>query len=114
MLSRKVGSSLVRLPVYARLPFRPTPFQCQDNTTILYSRRSYASPGRPRKTVGEPSRPVKRAVKRAAKTTTTDDPATKQVKAKKDTAAAKKKAAPKKPKAKALSLIHISEPTRPY
>jgi hypothetical protein len=103
MLGRTVGSSLTRLPIYARLPLRPAAVQC----TLILPHRSYATPGRPRKTVGEPSRPVKRAVKRAAKSTTSDDPASKQVKAKKKTAAAKKKptkqAAPAKPKRKLLT-----------
>lgn len=47
--------------------------------------------------MGEPSKPVKRAVKRAAKSTSTDDPATKKV------AQKKKDAAAKKPKAKAAA-----------
>lgn len=95
MLGRKVGSSLLRLPLYARLPFRPAPFQSQ-NAVIVLAKRSYASPGRPRKTVGEPSKPVKRAAKKTAKAT--NDTATKQVKAKKKTAATKKAKAKPKPK----------------
>ncbi|KAK5168243.1 uncharacterized protein LTR77_006812 [Saxophila tyrrhenica] len=106
MLGRKVGSSLPRLPLYARLPLRPSPFQCQSDvvprSAIVLSTRSYASPGRPRKTVGEPSKPVKRAVKRTAKAN--DGPAKKQVEAKKKTAAAKKKkTTPKKRAPKELT-----------
>ncbi len=93
MIGRSVGTSLTRLPLYARLPFRPAAHQC----TLIAPSRSYATPGRPRSTVGEPSRPIKRAVKRAAKTPSTDDAASKKTAAKKKTAAAKKKkAAPAK------------------
>ncbi len=90
MFGRQVVSRLARLPLYARLPFRPS--QCPLEVVSTIAQRSYASPGRPRKTVGEPSRPVKRAVKRTAKATD-GGPAKRQVKAKKDVAAAKKKTA---------------------
>ena len=108
MLGRQVGSSLLRLPIHARLLLRPTaPFQSQcpqdlaSRTIVLTSQRYYATPGRPRKAVGEPSRPVKRAAKRQAKDTSGTDPATKLVKARKTAAkSTTKKAAPKKTRAK--------------
>lgn len=53
------------------------------------ARRGYATPGRPRSTVGEPSKPVKRAAKRTTTGTTTG------------TTKTKVKAAAKKPKKKA-------------
>ena len=107
MLGRQAGSSLLRLPIHARLIFRPTaPFQSlcpQDlasRALVFSSIRYYATPGRPRKAVGEPSKPVKRAAKRQAKSTTKDDPATKLVKSRKTASKSKTtkttKAAPKK------------------
>ncbi|KAK3700953.1 hypothetical protein LTR37_015659 [Vermiconidia calcicola] len=107
MFGRKVGNSLFRLPIYTRLPLRPSAFQhqydCTSRAFLVCSQRSYATPGRPRRTVGEPSRPVKRAAKsNASKTKSTEDPATKQVKEKKSTAA-KKKPAPKRQAKKELT-----------
>ena len=98
MLGRQVGANVLRLPFYARLPLRPASFQCQHDLTarvlLSSSQRYYATPGRPRSTVGEPSRPVKRAVKRAAKAP--DGPAKEKVQERKKDAAAKKKAPAKK------------------
>lgn len=102
MFGRRV-TVLLRFPGPARLP-ASTPFQQQHHlpvrTLLFQSRRSYATPGRPRKAVGEPSRPVKRAVKRSAATaTSSDSPAKKKNDAKKEKAAKKpavKKAAPRK------------------
>ncbi|KAK3720326.1 hypothetical protein LTR37_003737 [Vermiconidia calcicola] len=107
MFGRKVGNSLLRLPIYARVPLRPSAFQhehdCTSRALLLYTQRFYATPGRPRRTVGEPSRPVKRAAKsNASKTKSTEDPATKQVREKKS-AAAKKKPPPKRQTKKELT-----------
>lgn len=74
MLSRQAA-------VVLRLSSRLAPgsqIVCQygvaSRTRLYESRRSYATPGRPKKAVGEPSRPVKRAVKKsAAKATSTED-----------------------------------------
>ncbi|KAF2771671.1 hypothetical protein EJ03DRAFT_372631 [Teratosphaeria nubilosa] len=60
--------------------------------------RFYATPGRPKSVVGEPSRPVKRSVKKAApKATASGSPAKDKVELKKKQATAKKPAAKKKP-----------------
>lgn len=105
MLGR--GTNLLR-PLRARLPFRCMPLSSRHydlaiRPLIPSAHRCFAEavrkPGRPKKAVGEPSRPVKRAVKRAAKAPADAEAATKQVKAKK--AAAEKKAAKPKPKAQA-------------
>jgi hypothetical protein len=66
--------------------------------SVVLPFRSYATPGRPKSVVGEPSRPVKRAVKKAAaKPADGSSPAEKKVAAKRTAAAKKsKKAAPKK------------------
>ncbi|KAK4547444.1 hypothetical protein LTR36_001100 [Oleoguttula mirabilis] len=101
MFGRRV-TVLLRFPAPARLP-APIPFQCQHDlptrTLLGQSRRSYATPGRPRKAVGEPSRPVKRAVKRsAAAATSPDSPAKQKNEAKKEKAA--KNPAAKKPAVK--------------
>ena len=111
MFGRRVGSSLLRIQLNARLPLRPAPFQCQASSINALACRYYASPGRPRKTVGEPSRPVKRAVKKAAKSTE-GGPAAKQVKAKKATAAAKKKTAKKPAKKPAATPKKGASPQR--
>jgi hypothetical protein len=77
------------------LPFRPL---------LAQPRRLYATPGRPKSVVGEPSRPVKRAVKRsAARATSADSPAKQKNEAKKTAAAAKK------PKAKARAPKQLTE-----
>lgn len=112
MLGRQVGSSLLRLPRCTRLPIRSIPHpQYQYNLAIrtlsTSAHRYYAEvtprrPGRPKKAVGEPSRPVKRAVKRAAKSPK-EDAATEKTKARKETAQKKKTAAKKSPKKKTLS-----------
>lgn len=103
MLGRQVSNSLCRLSTHARLPWRSSPFQCQHDLSSLAllcsSHRFYATPGRPRKAVGEPSKPVKRAVKRSAKSASSpDSPAKEKVTAK------KKAAEKKKPKPKARQL----------
>ena len=111
MLGRQVGTSLLRLPRCARLPIRSQPYQQLQHDLAVRSiapsfYRAYAQitpsrPGRPKKAVGEPSRPVKRAVKRAAKSPK-EDAATQKVKARRETAQKKKKAAAK-PKKKTLT-----------
>lgn len=68
---------------------------------IILAVRSYATPGRPKKVVGEPSRPVKRAVKKAASKPATGDSAAEKLVKTKKTAATKKKA--KKPVKVALT-----------
>ena len=122
MLGRQVGTSLLRLPRVAHLPIRSLPqYELAVRTLAPFAHRSYASitpsrPGRPKKAVGEPSRPVKRAVKRAAKSPK-EDAATAKVKARKETAAKKKKAtakptskakAPARPKKKVAKKV-VSE-----
>ena len=95
MLGRQVSNSLLRLPTYARLPLRPSPFQCQydisSRAIFCSSQRFYATPGRPRKAVGEPSKPVKRAVKRSAKSASSADSPAKRKNLEAKKAAAKKK-----------------------
>lgn len=105
MLGRQVGSSLLRLPASARLALRPCIFSqhydSRSRVLALSALRSYATPQKPRKAVGEPSRPVKRAVKRAAKSPSTGEAGEqlaekkKAARAKKPTGTTKKKAAPK-------------------
>lgn len=111
MLGRQVGSSLLRLPIHSRLLLRPTgPFQSscpQDlaSRAIIFSAsRHYATPGRPRKAVGEPSKPVKRAAKRQARAVSKDDPASKLVKSRK-TAKSRSKKSPAAPKKKAKKVL---------
>lgn len=83
MLGRQVSSTLSRLPINARLAFRPAPLNGPSSRILtLLPQRYYATPGRPKKAVGEPSRPVKRATKRAARSTGTGE-AGRQVRAKK-------------------------------
>ncbi|KAF1357017.1 hypothetical protein BDV97DRAFT_343277 [Delphinella strobiligena] len=76
-MSLRLAASLPR--VYAR------PNALARPTVILLSQRTYATPGRPKKAVGEPTKTVKRAVKRVAseKNTTTTTPAAKSTKSKK-------------------------------
>ncbi|SMR44613.1 unnamed protein product [Zymoseptoria tritici ST99CH_3D1] len=73
--------------------------------TIVLPIRSYATPGRPKSVVGEPSRPVKRAVKKAAaKPADGSSPAAKNDAAKRDAAAKKsKKTSPTKRQPKQLT-----------
>lgn len=95
-----IGRALVRVPVRSRL-IRPAYHgqrgQVAKAPTVLFL-RTYATPGRPKSVVGEPSKPVKRAVKKAAaKPPTGDSPAEKRVaanerKAAKKTAGSTKKA----------------------
>ncbi|TKA25947.1 hypothetical protein B0A54_17257 [Friedmanniomyces endolithicus] len=91
MFGRRVVVSL-RFPPQPRLLL--TPFQRQPHaascTLLNQPQRTYATPGRPRKVVGKPSKPVKRAVKRAAaKATDPDSPAKEIVKPRKRSPAAK-------------------------
>lgn len=68
MLGRQVTAAL-RRPLQARLRTTAapqTPFALAIRT-FTYAPRLLDTAGRPRKAVGEPSRPVKRAVKKAAK-----------------------------------------------
>ncbi|CAK4032075.1 Hypothetical predicted protein [Lecanosticta acicola] len=92
-----IGRALLRLPVRSRL-LRLTGYQCQHGTIArtptVFAVRTYATPGRPKRVVGEPSRPVKRSVKKAAA-----KPADGTSAAEKKTAVKKRKAA-KKPAAK--------------
>lgn len=102
MLGRQVTNTLLRGPTRG-LALRPATFQdLASRATIFSSLRSYATPGRPRTAVGEPSRPVKRAVKRDARSADGGE-AKKRVQARKASAKAKKKAAPKKPVKKVLT-----------
>lgn len=93
------------MPRAARLPRHVPPSNARYDlihalralTISSATHRDYATetitpkrPGRPKKAVGEPSRPVKRAVKKAAKSPK-EDTATKKVKARKETAAKKAK-----------------------
>lgn len=101
MLGRQVTNTLLRVPT-RRLALRPATFQdLASRATVFLSLRSYATPGRPRTAVGEPSRPVKRAVKRDARSADGGE-AKKRVQARKASAKAKKKA-PKKPVKKVLT-----------
>jgi len=91
-----IGRALLRFPLRARL-LRPLPYSGQTDVSarlpiVALALRSYATPGRPKKVVGEPSRPVKRAVKRAASEPNTGDSAAEElVEAKKRNAVVKKK-----------------------
>lgn len=99
MLGRQVGSSLLRLPRCTRLPIRPLPTQHSQlglairavapGALRFYAQTTPSRPGRPKKAVGEPSRPVKRAVKRAAKSPK-EGAAAKKVTARKEPAPKKK------------------------
>ncbi|KAK5116020.1 hypothetical protein LTR62_000476 [Meristemomyces frigidus] len=82
---------LSRLPIRSRLPLsRPIQHHSQAATSIVpcHLRRTYATPGRPRNVVGEPSRPVKRSVKKAAATATSPDSPAKQANEERKAAAA--------------------------
>ncbi|KAK3672256.1 hypothetical protein LTR78_007796 [Recurvomyces mirabilis] len=97
MLGRAV---LLRLPIRQRLPLSlPSQHQVEVSSRVLFSQshRDYAKPGRPRNVVGEPSRPVKRSVKRAAPKATNleDSPAKQGNEARKKAAAARKSPAAK-------------------
>ncbi|WPG99144.1 Hypothetical protein R9X50_00195500 [Acrodontium crateriforme] len=90
MLGHRVAV-LLRLQGPSRL-LRPT--ACNTSAKfapiILHSaRRAFATPGRPKGAVGEPSKPVKRAVKKAA-ASSGKSAATKKVASKKKTATKKK------------------------
>lgn len=81
----------------------------------LISRRNYATPGRPKKAVGEPTKTVKRAVKRVASDKTAETAAavkekekTKKAKANAKTAAT----APKKTKANAKAAPTTTKKTK--
>lgn len=95
-----IGRALVRVPVRSRL-IRPA-YHCQQRhvvkaPTVVFL-RTYATPGRPKSVVGEPSKPVKRAVKKAAaKPPSGDSPAEKLVAANKRNAAKKTAGSKKKP-----------------
>lgn len=105
MFGRQVAAAL-RLPLPARLT-HTVRFQWQRDvcarSLFTSSRRLYATPGRPRTAVGEPSKTIKRSVKKTASKTPKDgdSAAVKQVKEKKASAAKKKKNAVAKPKKKA-------------
>ncbi|KAK0272751.1 hypothetical protein LTR35_012717 [Friedmanniomyces endolithicus] len=80
MFGRRVVVSL-RIPLQPRLlltPFRRQP-HAASCALLHQTQRTYATPGRPRKVVGEPSKPVKRAVKRAAAKATGPDSPVKQI-----------------------------------
>lgn len=96
MLGRQVGV-LLRWPATARLS-APSPLLQNHRDLPLRKllapqRRLYATPGRPKSVVGEPSKTVKRAVKRAAAKTTSSDtlPTKNTAKKSKTKTAAKKK-----------------------
>lgn len=93
MIGRRLAV-LFQLPAQSRLlQTTRSQQQCDLSVRTLLSqpRRLYSTPGKPRKAVGEPSRPVKRAVKRdAAKATSSAESPAKQ------TTDARKKAAAKK------------------
>lgn len=113
MLGRQVGSLLLRLPINARLVLRSAQFQCQHGFTsrLLASsaQRSFATPGRPRKAVGEPSRPVKRATKRAARSSSTGE-AGRQVREKKKGTSTRKTTAKKATGKKTTSKKRVRKP----
>lgn len=99
MLGRQVTAAF-RRPLHARLPITAAP-QTPFNLcirTFSHAPRLLESAGRPRKAVGEPSRPVKRAVKKTAKDSATAkaDAAAKKVADKEKQRLAKEKALKKK------------------
>ncbi|KAK4560561.1 hypothetical protein LTR86_005758 [Recurvomyces mirabilis] len=95
---------LLRLPIRQRLPLSlPSQHQAEVSSRALFSQshRDCAKPGRPRNVVGEPSRPVKRSVKRAApKATNIEDSPAKQGNEERKKAAAAKKSPAAKAKVK--------------
>ncbi|GAB7348572.1 hypothetical protein MBLNU459_g6961t2 [Dothideomycetes sp. NU459] len=109
-LTRRIAVGLPQTHACRNLVLRPAARLVTVSPSpklTLVSRRTYATPGRPKKAVGEPTKTVKRAVKRAASDKTTESAAAAkqkeqakkaQEKAKKVAAAAQKKA---KEKAKA-------------
>jgi flagellar biosynthesis GTPase FlhF len=104
MLGRQVTAAL-RRPLQARLRSIAAP-PTQSSLcirTFSYAPRLLTPAGRPKKAVGEPSRPVKRAVKAKAKepASTKTDAAAKKIAEKEK--AAKKKAAEKEKKKKAAA-----------
>lgn len=99
--------------------------QKQLSFRVLLSqpRRHYAIPGRPKKAVGEPSKTVKRAVKKAAKEpvsfdATTQEPAvakparTKKIAAKKPAKKPAAKKPAKKPSAKKRKEVAVKRPVK--
>lgn len=105
MLGRQVTAAL-RRPLQARLRSIAAPPTQSDLCirTFSYAPRLFNPAGRPKKAVGEPSRPVKRAVKAKAKkpaSTETDAAAAKIAEKEK---AAKKKAAELKKKKKPAAV----------
>lgn len=81
---------MLRWPASTRLLSATLPSTAPTSARVL-AIRTYATPGRPKSVVGEPSRPVKRAVKRAAA-----KPADGTSAAEKKLAASKRKAAAKR------------------
>lgn len=85
-----IGRAMLRWPVSARLLLAPHA-STAPTSTLLLPLRAYATPGRPKTVVGEPSRAVKRAVKRdAAAPADGTSPAERKLAASKRNAAAKK------------------------
>ncbi|KAK5717825.1 hypothetical protein LTR15_008666 [Elasticomyces elasticus] len=105
MFSRRVVVSL-------RFAFPRQP-DAAARALLYQTRRTFATPGRPRNVVGEPSKPVKRAVKKSvAKAASADSPAkegneVRKRKAAEKPATAKKPAAKRGPKPKVL--VELSE-----
>lgn len=96
MLGRQVTVAL-RRPLQARLRTQTRPSLCIR--TFTQAPALLLPAGKPKKTVGEPSKPVKRAVKTAAKKKTNPEAAAKKLAAKQK-AAEKKKAQLAKKKVK--------------
>ena len=96
MLGRQVTVAL-RRPLQARLRTQTRPSLCIR--TFTQAPALLLPAGKPKKTVGEPSKPVKRAVKTAAKKKTDPEAAAKKLAAKQK-AAEKKKAQLAKKKVK--------------
>ena len=99
MIGRQ-AALLCRIPVrsrFSRLLLQQPKNSLTPRVAVVIPLRNYATPGRPKKAVGEPSRTVKRAVKRAAASIGSgDSTAELKLKAKKKTAAAKKTTPKKK------------------
>jgi hypothetical protein len=110
MIGRQVTAAL-RRPLQARLRAIAAP-PTQSNLcirTFSYAPRLLIPAGRPKKAVGEPSRPVKRAVKAKAKTPTATktDAAAKKIAEKEKAAELKKKTAAAKKVKPALTPEEI-------
>lgn len=81
---------MLRWPASTRLLSAPLSIPAATSSLVL-SIRTYATPGRPKSVVGEPSRPVKRSVKSAArKPADGSSPAEKKLAAKRKGAAKKR------------------------